>query len=126
MRATVYNTVLENDADMETISADKTLDEEDVGKVFKVDTDGKTITLPATVVGYTYTIVNWMDDGTGAVTISPNASDKIMGIDVSSSDNKDLINTKSTAQKGDKVTLFGDGSLGWYVMNATGTWERES
>jgi hypothetical protein len=126
MRETSFNSVIEADADVENISTDKTLDGEDVGKVFKVTADAKTITLPATTLGYTYTIVNWMNDGECKVTISPNASDKIIGIDITSADDKDLINTKATAQKGDKVTLFGDGDLGWYVMNAVGTWARES
>jgi hypothetical protein len=35
----------------ETISADKTLDAEDSGKLFWVDTDAKIITLPAIAAG---------------------------------------------------------------------------
>ncbi|MDV2503089.1 MAG: hypothetical protein RX318_03970 [bacterium] len=111
----------------ETISADKTLDAQDVGKILYVDTDAKTITLPSTVVGYVYTFVNAGADGAVAINISPAAADKIMGPDIAGVDNKDLINTKGTAKKGDRVTIIGDGSLGWYVVAPVhGTWAAEA
>lgn len=110
----------------QTKSADYTMTEGDSGFETIVDTDAKTITLPATVLGYTYKIVNGGADGAVAVTISPNASDKIMGAGLTSADNKDLINTKATAKKGDYVILSGDGANGWFVTEMVGTWAREA
>ena len=110
----------------QTKSANYTMTEGDVGKVTYVDTDAKTITLPATVVGYVYTIVNAGEDGTVGVTVSPNANDKIMGVGLTAADDKDLVNTKATAKKGDYIKLLGDGALGWYVIEIEGTWARET
>jgi len=110
----------------ENITADKTLDAADSGKLFYVTVDAKTITLPATALGLTYTIVNGLPAGQTIVTISPNASDKISGADLTAADNKDLINTKATARYGDKVVLFADGADGWFIQKMTGTWARQA
>ncbi len=110
----------------QTKSANYTMTAPDSGKETIIDTDAKTITLPATVVGYTYKFVNGGADGAVAINISPNASDKIMGAGLTSADNKDLINTKTTAMKGDYVVLVGDGAIGWYVQEMVGTWAREA
>lgn len=114
------------DKTFETVSDNKTLDAQDVGKVMDVDTDAKTITLPATAAGVLYVIRNAGVDGAVAVTISPNAADKIMGADLAGVDDKDYINTKATAQQGDYVALLGDGSAGWYILNQRGTWAAEA
>lgn len=127
MGFTGFGSVYEEDRDVEDVTDDKNLDAADSGKVFRVTADAKTITLPATVLGLTYTIVNGQSrDGSIKVAISPNANDRITGIDLTPADNKDLINTKATAKRYDRVTLFGDGSLGWYVMDAVGIWAREA
>ena len=115
----------------------KTLAEKDCGVVQNVITDGLTITLPATTVGFSYTLRNGGvpatngptrsgDDGSVAVTASPNASDKIMGMEVTSADNKDFVNTKSTAKVGDELTLDADGVNGWNVVGVAGTWAKEA
>lgn len=109
----------------ETLSADTTLAEADVGKIIDVDTDAKVLTLPATVVGMRFRIRNAGADGAVLVTVSPNAADKIMGVGITSADNKDLLNTKATAKKGDYIDLLGDGVNGWYVQELRGTWARE-
>jgi hypothetical protein len=111
---------------VETKSANYTLDAQDCGKVIEVDTDAVVITLPSTAVGLFFTIVNSAADGVAKVSLDPAAGDKIMGNDLTAADNKDLINTKATAKKGDFVTLFGDGSLGWYIVDIGGTWAREA
>jgi|TARA_R100001530_G_scaffold135759_2_gene113821 hypothetical protein len=126
MGKTNFGTVFEDDAITEELTGTKTLDEEDVGKILTVKTDAFVITLPATVVGYVYHIVNTGEDGANIITVSPNASDKIMGPDRTDVDDKDIINTKATAKKGDRITLFGDGSLGWYVISQVGTWAAEA
>ena len=51
---------------------------------------------------------------------------KIMGADVAGTDNKDQINTKTTAIRGDWMHLVGDGSNGWYIVGKRGTWAEES
>lgn len=110
----------------ETISADKTLDAEDTGKLFWVDTDAKIITLPAIATGLDWClIVNGGAYGTVAVNVSPNASDMILGADITGADNKDLINTKATAQRGDEVLIGGNDADG-YSARFTGTWAREA
>ena len=118
---------------IETVSDDKSLGGSDSGKVFLVDTDAKTITLPATAKGLEYTIINIGADAAVAVNISPNASDAIHGTTCASTnvvlggvDNKDLINTKGTAITGDSCKLVGDGSAGWYMVSCTGIWASEA
>lgn len=108
------------------VTADKTLAEGDNGITQVVMADAKVITLPATVVGYSYTIVNGMADGACLVTVSPNASDKIMGNGFTSADNKDALNTKATAKNGDYIQLVGDGVNGWMVVGVSGIWAREA
>ena len=111
------------------VSATKTtgtLAEADSGKVLLVDTDAQTITLPATVVGMTFTLVNGGVDGAVNLKIAPNASDKIMGNGYTSADNKFVQNTKATAKKGDFLVLVGDGVNGWFVQEVRGTWAKEA
>ena len=64
---------------VETITASKTLDYSDSGKVFLVGTDALTITLPATKAGVRYTFINSGDDDAVLITVDPNDSDKIIG-----------------------------------------------
>lgn len=110
---------------VETVATTKTLDEGDIGVIQRVTADAGVITLPATVVGYVYIIENGGADGTVLATVSPNASDKIMGNGFTSADNKDALNTKATAKKGDRIVLIGDGVNGWMVQEVVGIWARE-
>lgn len=110
----------------ETKSANYTMDEEDTGKIIYQDTDAKTITLPATVIGYEYTFVNAGAYGTVIQTISPNASDQIIGSDLAGVDDKDIINTKATAQRGDYIILKADGAQGWFITDMKGVWAAEA
>lgn len=97
----------------------------DSGKTFTCKTDGVVFTLPAIAVGNTVTFVNMGNDGTAALTISPNASDGITYAG-SSTDNKDLINTKATAKQGDFVTLASlSGTDAWQVVAVRGIWAKE-
>lgn len=124
-KVTYTQEVVHGSAVTQTLSGNTTLDATHCGKILYVDTDAKVITLPATAAGLNYTIVNAGADGAVAVTISPNADDKIQGIGLSAADNKDLINTKATAKKGDMVQLVGDNLDGWFVVRCHGTWARE-
>ena len=111
----------------ETVSADKTLDAEDAGKLFWVDTDAKVITLPAVATGLDgVVVVNGGAFGAVAVNISPAAADSIFGPDITAADNKDLINTKATARRGDFVILGGNDADGYAVQAIRGTWAREA
>lgn len=110
----------------QTKSANYTMTAADSGYETIIDTDAKTITLPSTAVGLTYKFVNGGADGAVAVTISPAALDKIQGVGLTSADNKDLINTKATAKKGDYVVLVADGADGWFIQEMVGTWAREA
>lgn len=111
----------------ETISADKTLDAEDSGKLFWVDTDAKIITLPAIATGLDgFAVVNGGAFGAVAVNVSPNASDMILGPDITGADNKDLINTKATARRGDFVVLGGNDADGYATQALRGIWAREA
>ncbi len=109
----------------ETLSANKTLDALDTGKVFFVDTDAFTITLPA-VAKMSFRIVNGAAFGVAIMTISPNANDSIQATDLAAVDDKDLINTKATANRGDQVDIgYGD-ATGWDASKMIGTWAVEA
>jgi len=111
----------------ETISVNKTLDAEDTGKLFWVDTDAVTITLPAVAAGvFGAQIVNGGAFGAVAVTISPNAADSILGPDITAADDKDLINTKATARRGDFVVIASGDADGYLTTDLVGTWARQA
>lgn len=99
----------------------------DSGKTFYIRGDGAiTFTLPAIAIGNTFTFVNLNDDGSVALTLSPNASDGI-SFKGSATDNKDLINTAATMKKGDSVTLASlDQTVAWQVTQASGVWDKEA
>ena len=99
----------------------------DSGKTFTSKTKDVVFTLPAIAVGNVFTFVNTAEDGTNNLTISPNASDGIT-YKGSSTDNKDLINTKSTSKVGDFVTLqaMNGDVTAWQVTDVQGVWAKES
>lgn len=114
------------DAPRETVSDNKTLDAEDSGKVLFVDTDAKVVTLPAVEGMSGFKVVNIGAFGTVAVTIAPNAADMIEGPDITAADDKDIVNTKVTACRGDFVRLdYGDAN-GWVITDKKGTWARQA
>jgi len=111
----------------EVLSANKTFDAEDSGKLFWVDTDAFTITLPAIATGLGgVVVVNGGSYGAIAVTVSPAAADSILGPDITAADDKDLINTKATAKRGDFVQLDLGDADGYVVTALRGTWARQA
>jgi len=106
----------------ETISADKTLDIEDNGKAFFVDTDAKVVTLPAVATPVNCAIVNIGAFGAVFLKISPAAADRIQGPDLPGTDNTALGNTKATARRGDYVVLGTGDANGPIVRSLRGTW----
>lgn len=108
----------------EVVSANKTLDEQDTGKGFWVDTDAQVITLPA-VLALSCVVMNGGADGAVLVTVAPNAADGIAYKDTASTDNKALLNTKATARRGDYAVIeYGDAD-GWQVVRSRGTWAKQ-
>lgn len=99
---------------------------DDSGKTFVSTLDAIVFTLPSIAIGETVTFVNMAEDGQAALNISPATIDGITYAG-SSTDNKDLINTKLTAKKGDSVTLASlDGVVAWQVVAARGIWAKEA
>ena len=111
---------------IETKSSNYTVTTGDSGKTFVSETDGVVFTLPAIAVGYSLKFANNAPDGANALTISPNASDGITYAG-SSTDDKDLINTKATSRQGDYVVIASlDGTTAWQVTEVRGTFAKES
>lgn len=110
----------------ETISGNKTLDIQDNGKVFFVDTDATTTTLPVVATPVICTIVNIGAFGAVAINVSPQAADGIHAPDIALVDDKDHINTKATAQRGDLVQIGLGDANGWAVTNQRGIWAQEA
>jgi uncharacterized protein YpmB len=98
----------------------------DSGKIFEVEGGNDvTFTLPAIAIGNVFTFVYTGADSNGSITISPNASDGITYAG-SATDNKDLILTKATANRGDMVTLAStDSTAAWQVTSVKGIWAKE-
>ncbi|MGZ5055667.1 MAG: hypothetical protein ACXWAT_12120 [Methylobacter sp.] len=110
----------------EAITVDKTLDIEDNGKLFVVTADAKIITLPAVATPVNCVIMNGGAFSTIAINVSPAAADKIQGPDLPGTDNKDLINTKATARRGDFVRLATGDANGPLAIELRGTWATEA
>ena len=111
---------------IETKTSNYTVTTGDSGKTFVSSTDGVVFTLPAIAIGYSFKFVNNAPDGTNALTLSPNASDGITYAG-SSTDDKDLINTKATSKQGDFVVISSlDGTAAWQVTQVRGTFAKES
>ena len=111
---------------IETKTSNYTVTTGDSGKTFVSATDGVVFTLPAIATGEVYKFVNAAEDGTNTLTISPNASDGIQYAG-SATDDKDLINTKSTSRQGDYVVIASlDSTANWSVTEARGTFAKES
>lgn len=124
-----------------TVTDNYTVTVEESGTIFLIGTDAKTFTLPATQKGLTYTFINIGAAGNNIVTIDPDDDDKIQGnVSKSAGSNADattadglvavcggtdggtLVNTKTTANQGDRVTVVGDGGAGWWITEGVGIW----
>jgi len=92
----------------------------DIGKTLVSALDGMVFTLPSIAIGNTYKFINTAADGAAKMSISPAAADGISWAG-SATDDKDLINTKATALKGDYVTIASlDQVIAWQVVAARG------
>ena len=111
---------------IETKTSNYTVTTGDSGKTFVSATDGVVFTLPAIATGAVFKFVNAAEDGTNTLTISPNASD---GIDYAGSktDDKDVINTKSTSKQGDFIVIASlSSTTHWSVTSVRGVFAKES
>lgn len=114
------------DVDSIEKTANYTLLTTDNGKYFSSLTDGMEFTLPSVAAGYIFTIYNIARAGFAGISISPAALDFIAWAG-NVTDDKDLINTKATAQYGDFVTLKSNTALtGWEVVASRGIWDKEA
>lgn len=110
----------------ETVAGALTLDIEDNGKIFFVTADAGIITLPAVAVPTFCKIVNIGPFGTVLLSISPDANDKIRGPNLAGTNNKDLLNTKATARRGDSVEIVVGDADGPFVSSMRGIWATEA
>ena len=96
----------------------------DSGKSFVSALDGVTFTLPGIAIGNTFEFTNTADDAGAKFSIAPNASDGITYLG-SETDNKAMINTKTTSLKGDMATIAGfTAVVTWQVPRVRGIWAK--
>lgn len=140
MSTTISNTsndVLYARNSQNTITASTTLTEADAGKTYNIATDALVITLPlieADSIGMEFTFRNTGADGANIITLSPASADGINGtIANSAADsvasgvvNKDLINTKATANNGDWVKLRAVSTTKWFIEGGVGIWASQA
>jgi len=115
----------------------KTLALKDCGVVQNVTIDALTITLPAAVVNYSYTIRNGGvkatsgptgsgSDGSVAITIAPDGTEYMSGCELTTDASDLVVNTKATSQVGDEIGLVASTATGWLITKLKGTWAKTS
>lgn len=110
----------------EALSAStKTANVEDAGKLFCVSADC-VLTLPATAVSITMGVLCVGPFGTVQISLDPVSDDKIMGPDIAGTNDKDLVNTKATARRGDFCVLRFGHTDGPFVEAIKGTWATQT
>jgi len=130
---TTSNSVLRARSKQETLTTTQDISINDAGADFNIATDAKVMTLPAITaenIGAEFTFRNTGADGNNIITISPAATDAIHGTIAAVSsggvDNKDWINTKASANKGDWCTLKSVALTDWYITGGDGVWASEA
>lgn len=120
-----------------TITATQSLEEKDAGSDYNVATDALVITLPlieADNLGMEFLFRNTGANGANIITLSPASADGINGrISTAAADstaggvvNKDWINTKATAKKGDYVRIKAVALTTWFIEEGQGVWASEA
>lgn len=131
--------VLDRPFGIDVITASKALSLNDHGIVQAIATDALVMTLPAVgevtaPAGTRFKFRNVGADGNNLITIAPAAADAIFGsIANAAADSvsggvvdKDFVNTKATANKGDFIELESDGATGYYIIAGVGIWASEA
>ena len=132
-KITTSNSVLRARSKQTTLTTTQDIKTNDAGVEFNIATDAKVMTLPtitAENIGAEFTFRNTGADGNNIITISPAATDAIHGTIAAVSsggvDNKDWINTKASANKGDWCTLKAVSLTDWYITGGDGVWASEA
>ena len=130
---TTSNDVLRARAEQTTISTSGSVDANQAGGEFNVATDALTITLPtidANNIGMELTFRNTGADGNNIITLSPGATDSVNGtvaaVQSGGVADKDWINTKASANKGDWCSLKAVALTEWYITGGDGVWASEA
>lgn len=130
---TTSNDVLRARSKQETLTTTQDIKANQAGGEFNIATDAKIMSLPAITaetIGMEFTFRNTGADGNNIITLSPAASDAIHGavaaVNSGGVDNKDWINTKATANKGDWCTLKAVSLTDWYLTGGDGVWASEA
>ena len=134
---TTTNDVIRARKAQSTITASGAIGANQAGEELNVATDALVITLPkieSSLLGMEYTVRNTGADGNNIITLSPNAADAFHGtIANAAADavaggvvNKDFINTKASANKGDFVTIKAVALTEWYITGGVGIWASEA
>lgn len=112
-------------------TADFTLALADSGKLNIINADGKVATLPTSAPGITLAFEIGTTDtanGVGEIgfAISPAAADAIDGGGTGAGvTNKDVLVTKGTARKGDRIVVVGGATNKWVISHLAATITRE-
>lgn len=132
-KITTSNDVLRARSKQTTISATGSVDINQAGGEFNIATDALVISLPtitAENIGAEFTFRNTGADGNNIITLSPASTDAIHGtvaaVQSGGVDNKDWINTKATANKGDWCSIKAVALTDWYLTGGDGVWASES
>ena len=135
--STTSNDIVYVQSRQNTITATGDVVAGDAGIDQNVATDALVLTLPkieAGNLGMTFLFRNTGADGNNIITLSPNAVDGINGTIAnaaadsvaSGTVDKDWVNTKATANKGDYVILKAVALTEWYIVGGVGIWASES
>lgn len=85
-----------------------------------------TVTLPSTVAGVKYTFIKATNTTAADLRIAPASVDKFIGVGITALDGKVYASEGSADAVGDLITIVGDGTDGWLVVDERGTWARET
>lgn len=120
-----------------TISASVDIPAGNAGVDQNIATDALVVTLPqidSANIGLTYLFRNSGADGNNIITLAPNATDGFSGtIANAAADSvasgvvdKDLVNTKATANNGDYVIIRAVALTKWFIVGGVGIWASEA
>ena len=121
----------------ETLTASDTITVAESGKEFNIATDALVMTLPlitASNIGMSFRFRNTGADGNNLITLAPNALDAFHGTVANAAADsvaggvvdKDFINTKATANKGDWIEVTAGALTEWYITGGVGIWASEA
>jgi|TARA_X000001382_G_scaffold59942_1_gene41233 hypothetical protein len=131
------NDISYNQATQNTITTSVSIPAGDAGIDQNIATDALVISLPqihSENIGLTYLFRNTGADGNNIITLSPHSTDGFNGsIANAAADSvasgvvdKDWVNTKATANKGDYVIIRAVALTQWYIVGGVGIWASEA